>query len=36
MFKIFRKNNLNALGAKHISDGLIKLTNLKNLNLNLE
>ena len=28
-------NNLNAEGAKHISDALIKLINLNNLNLNL-
>ena len=30
------KNNLNVLCAKHISDALIKLINLKYLNLNLE
>ena len=33
--KIKRYNNLNAEGAKYISDALIKLINLNNLNLNL-
>ncbi len=28
-------NNLNAEGAKYISDALMKLINLNNLNLNL-
>ncbi len=35
-YKNKRKNNVNAEGAKYISDALIKLINLNNLNLNLE
>ncbi len=34
-YKNIRKNNLNAEGAKYISDTLIKLINLNNLNLDL-
>jgi hypothetical protein len=31
-----RLNNLNGEGAYYISEGLVKLINLNNLNLNLE
>ncbi len=34
--KIKRRNRLNAEGAKYISDALIKLINLNNLNLDLK
>ncbi len=34
-YKNKSENNLNAKGAKYITDALIKLTNLNNLNLNL-
>ena len=33
--KIIRTNNFNVEGAYYISDALIKLNNLNNLNLNL-
>ena len=35
-YKYKSDNNLNEEGAKYISDALIKLINLNNLDLNLE